>query len=210
MNVLKRYKAMAKYMHGTFLSSHFPEHYIQTLPYEGIKRGHCLRCKHPMTADQMHPPGRITPRAICPTCWMELTNQVTTECWVCGFRLDDHSIQAQSRNPRDLHHRVHQHDKCIDYFSLLSAHILGEQTGVIELSEQEANHNNPMTIDHITNRLTGGLLPQPQPARHQVIDVTPQPLALPQSTGGIKLDFEPQFKREPEPVRVGDLFRQGR
>jgi len=161
MNVLHRAQAIIPHIRGSYLSFHFPEEFIRNLSHDRAQPGKCIKCLNDMAHHDMHPPGRITPRAICPKCWAVLTSQLTQNCWVCGSWLDQQTIEHQQRAPQDIHHRIHD-GKCMDYFSLVSARALGVNTGVCESPKPGLVHPNQM-IEKNTDfsRLLGGVIEHP-------------------------------------------------
>jgi len=169
MNVLTRFTAMAPHIMGRHLYEVFPGEFKQNLPFDRVRVGCCIWCGNNMPHSEMFPRDRQTPRALCSSCWNQLTAGITTDCWVCEYRLEDSRIQAQMRNPHDLHHRVHD-GECIDYFSLVSAKALGQNTGIIET-----------IIPQNQQALPSGnvILGLPQPVQQDIIDVTPQNVRRP-------------------------------
>jgi len=106
-----------------------------------------------MTPDMIMPPGKITPRAICPVCWDQITQELTETCWICGEELDDHQLFRQEASPKDIHHRIHDVGQCKDYFSLVSARAMGHPTGILEENHFLANMpNEPVTVIHGADR----------------------------------------------------------
>jgi hypothetical protein len=143
MNVLTVFSAMAPYIRGKNLHELFPHQFMQNLPYDRVRPGCCIICVRPMGNYEMFPPGRITPRAVCPVCWSSLTSGVTQNCLVCLDSLESWRIQKQERQLGNLHLRIHE-GKCRDYFSLVSAKALGKETGIIDLpAVVEAQHYIP-------------------------------------------------------------------
>lgn len=135
MNVLYYFEHMRNHINGKSMNDLFPSQFFGNIPYNQLQRGHCMVCHYPMTRDEMMPAHAQTPRAICPDCWIRLTSVPTVNCWVCNEELDANQLKHQDLNSHDLHYRIHVHDKCRDYFSLMSAFVLGCDTGVIELSD---------------------------------------------------------------------------
>jgi hypothetical protein len=144
MNILTYFNAMQPYIQGRSIYQLFPSEFVENVPFARFPPFHCIRCGGQMTPDMIMPPGRVTPRAICPTCWEQLTEELTEYCWVCGEELDDHQLFRQEASPKDIHHRIHDVGKCRDYFSLVSARAIGHSTGIVEenhfLDMQENDH----------------------------------------------------------------------
>lgn len=153
MNVMTYFNAMLPHIQGKSIYQLFPQEYIQNLPFAQYPPFHCLRCGGQMTQDMIMPPGKVTPRAICPVCWDQITHELTETCWICGEELDDHQLFRQEASPKDIHHRIHDVGQCKDYFSLVSARAMGNPTGILEENHFLAN----------------------MPENNPVIDVTPRP-----------------------------------
>ena len=146
MNVLTVFSAMAPYVRGRSLSELFPAHFMQNLPFNRIQQGCCIFCIRPMAYEEMFPPDRLTPRAICPECWAALTANISEACWVCGNYLEDWKINQQRIQLSELHFRIHG-EKCGDYFSLCSAQGLGQHTGIRDaLSPLNYSQHTPNVI----------------------------------------------------------------
>ncbi len=105
---------------------------MQNLPHDKVQPGVVFIVIGDMAQHQMFPPDKITPRAICESCWARLTAQVTIKCWVCGSVHDQQMLDYQRQAPQDIHYRIHD-GKCMDYFALVSARALGVDTGVCEI-----------------------------------------------------------------------------
>jgi hypothetical protein len=135
MNVLSIAQAIVPHIRGSYLNQIFPEEFMQNLSHDRTQKGCCIACMRKMEQHEVYPPGRITPRAICPACWAAMTSNLSQDCWICGSPLDPQAIACQQHAPRDLHHRIHG-GKCADYFSLVSARALGVETGVRERPAQ--------------------------------------------------------------------------
>lgn len=182
MNVLTVFSAMLPYVRGRALYELFPDEFMTNLPYDRVSPGCCILCLRHMRNDEMFPPDRITPRAICPTCWAPLTANVTQICWICLDSLESWRVKKQERHGGDLHFRIHE-GKCRDYFSLVSAKALGQQTGIIEAPSQAG-------FQHPIPRL-----------------VHPGRLMIPKATlrtGGHETHGFPDMLELPSPI---DLFR---
>ena len=144
MNVLYYFEAMKEQVFRKSLQQLFPQEFFQYIPFENVRKGRCIICTLPMSQSEMHPQGAITPRAICPSCYQNRTlNNNIKECWVCGGGFDNETYNNQSVNPGDIHFRIHEYGRCRDYFSLLSAHALGIDTGIIELDNNEMQNILP-------------------------------------------------------------------
>lgn len=152
MNVMTYFNAMQPYIQGKSIYQLFPSEYIQNIPFARHPPFHCINCGCGMTPDMIMPPGRITPRAICPHCWEQLTAELTDKCWVCGEDLEDHQLFSQEASPKDIHNRIHDVGQCRDYFSLVSARAMGHSTGILEENHFLANMpgNNPDEVIVVT------------------------------------------------------------
>ncbi len=137
MNVLTYYQAMQNHVKGKNMEELFPAEFFANMPFVNVRQGHCLACSKPMTDEEMKPQGRITPRAMCPGCWAKATAYTSENCWVCEGKLDQDVVANQMKSQKDVHHRIHDHGECRNYFSVLSAHILGIDTGIITLNENQ-------------------------------------------------------------------------
>jgi len=135
MNVIQYFQAMAPKIKGKSIHELFPAHFIQNMPFAKQGQFCCMECGKPMSDNEMKPPGRITPRAICPRCYGIMTAQTTAGCWVCGNYIgheDTKKTDKQRQAPHEIHHRLCGDNGCKFYFSLCSAYALGLHTGVKE------------------------------------------------------------------------------
>ena len=128
MNVLTVFNAMSPFIQGRSLSELFAAHFMQNLPYGRFSPHCCIVCGRTMDDQEMFPPDRLTPRAICPGCWAKLTSTLSRQCWVCGGDLGS-KFDRQRSQRHDLHYRIHG-GICSDYFSLVSVRALGYVTGI--------------------------------------------------------------------------------
>lgn len=138
MNVLTRFAAMQRCIMNKSIYRLYPDAWIENLHYTRLKEGCCIRCGRDMAHGEMYPTDRLTPRAICPSCWTIMTVGLTTDCWICGDPLEKSRSVNQKNYPHDLHYRIHD-GKCCDLFSLASAKVLGQKTGILE---DEDNDNS--------------------------------------------------------------------
>jgi hypothetical protein len=155
MNVLTIFSAMAPFIIDRSLYELFPAHFMKNLPYDRVRPYCCILCGKPMAQNEMFPPNRITPRAICSECWAALTASVNESCWICNDNLENWKIDRQYMQPRDLHFRLHG-GKCRDYFSLVSAKALGQNTGIrVETHTFRPSQPSPETgaLQHTNNDL---------------------------------------------------------
>lgn len=159
MNVLHRAQAIIPHLKNMYLSVYYPKEFMQNLPYNPVQPGKCIRCYRNMAQHEMHPPGRITPRAICKECWAAMTSNLSQFCWVCGSLLDQGVLSQQQQAPQDLHYRIHG-GKCADYFSLVSAKALGMDMefweepplpGVINSDPPQITYEPQQTVNDIIN-----------------------------------------------------------
>ena len=81
----------------------------------------------------MHPPGALTPRAMCASCYNKWQSDIerTGGCLVCGARLEGWRLDNFYHNKREVSNRLHD-GQCKEYFSLLSVKALGYPTGLRE------------------------------------------------------------------------------
>ena len=152
MHTLHRTNPIIPLIRGSYLNQHYPGEYMQNLSHDRAQPGKCIKCYRDMAQHEMHPPGRITPRAICEPCWARSTAQVTIKCWVCGSVHDQQMLDYQRQAPQDIHYRIHD-GKCMDYFALVSARALGVDTGVCEYPPPGLH---PQEIDY--KKLLGGVI----------------------------------------------------
>ena len=167
MHALHRTNPIIPRIRGSYLNQHYPGEYMQNLSHDRAQPGKCIKCYRDMAQHEMHPPGRITPRAICPKCWAAMTSNLSQFCWVCGSLLDQKELSQQQQAPQDLHHRIHG-EKCADYFSLVSAKALGVNMelweepplpGVINSDPPQITYEPQQTVNDIIN-----MVPVKQPA----------------------------------------------
>ncbi len=130
---------------GKFLSQLFPKHFMENIPYENIKVGCCIQCGRRMHPNEMEPPGRQTPRAMCPECYDYLTSNISDECPICGEYLPKRKVDAQRGNPKEVSHRIHD-GKCLDYFSIISCKALGDDMSFLADESQWYNKQEPIRI----------------------------------------------------------------
>ena len=126
MHVLERAQAIAPYAKGKTLSDlGFGQEYMNWMPYGKFMPEKCVKCGCDRTHDQMYPPGRITPRAMCESCYKKWEQEIRSyqKC-ICGKRLPKEILRDFLADPYDLHNRFCS-GKCADYFSLCSAYALG-------------------------------------------------------------------------------------
>ncbi|MFC1828035.1 hypothetical protein ACFL0O_00300 [Thermodesulfobacteriota bacterium] len=139
MHVIERFQAMASYLRGKCLNEIFPGRFMKNLVYAKYPPYHCIGCGVPMTHDQMNPPDRITPRAMCTACWEKWRQWIEAQerCLVCFDVLSDDKFGNFLDNPYDLHNRLCV-GRCADYFSLMSAYALGYDTGIRDIPQHQA------------------------------------------------------------------------
>jgi len=176
MHALDRASSIIPHIKGSYLFEHFPEEYMQNLSHDKVQPGCCIYCYERMSQHQMFPPDKITPRAICESCWAGLTAQVTIRCWVCGSVHDQQMLDYQRQAPQDIHYRIHE-GKCMDYFALVSARALGVDTGVCEypppgLRLQEIDYKKLLggVINHEPEQITY----EPQETIGDIINMVPR------------------------------------
>jgi hypothetical protein len=159
MNVLDRFYAMKPYIQGKSWEEIFPRASTENFNYRTAKAGHCLICDLRMRPEDMFPRDRLTPRAICPTCWSTITSRLNRFCWVCTLMLDFELVHAQQNDMGNLHHRIHT-GRCADYFSAVSAIALGKHIGLVMSRPQPAlpqpaqraiAYERQTTVDDIIN-----------------------------------------------------------
>ena len=131
MDIRTVFSALAGFIRGRSLYELFPNEFMENIPYERVKSCCCIRCLRPMSNEDMFPRSRLTPRAICPECWVTLTVNLSEKCWVCGDYLENWRFDRQKSQRHDLHFRIHE-GRCRDYFSLVSVKALGWNTGIRE------------------------------------------------------------------------------
>ena len=175
MNVLERAKAIIPHIRNSYLNQHFPDNFMQNLPHDRVLIGCCIKCGRSMAQHEMHPPGKVTPRAICHQCWAVMTSYLSQDCWVCGNPLDKNQLSGQQYAPRDLHHRIHG-GECADYFSIVSARALGVDTGVCERNQPDLARSDPI----ISHQPQPQIAYKPQQTVNEIIDMIQirQPLPI--------------------------------
>ena len=162
MHPIHRAQPIIPHIRESYLDQHFPPAFMQNLPHDKVKVWCCIYCYMQMAQHQMFPPDRVTPRAICKSCWARLTAQVTIKCWVCGSVHDQQMLDYQRQAPQDIHYRIHE-GKCMDYFALVSARALGVDTGVCEMPRNElAFPDDPIEQEKALRSLLGGVINEPQ------------------------------------------------
>ena len=183
MHALHRASHIIPHIKGSYLYMHFPEEYMRNLSHDKVQPECCIYCNGRMSQHQMFPPGKITPRAICESCWDRLTAQVTIKCWVCGSVHDQQMLDYQRQAPQDIHYRIHD-GKCMDYFALVSARALGVDTGVCEFPSPNLPFpDDPIEQEKALRSLLGG-----------VINETQQITYEPQETIGDIINMVPRQK----------------
>jgi hypothetical protein len=194
MNSMHHFNAIAPWLKGKTIYELYPSEFRRTIDYLKVKPWLCLFCERNMTQNDIQPQGRQTPRPTHAHCWNKVTSVINPECLICGEDLDDNQKSMQAQYPQDLHYRIHDTGKCLDYFSLCSAKVFGIDTGIIETvpqlqnvtPKQQLSPRNMMDPDNL-RRLIGGFIVQP--ANHNT-----------QNSGDI-IDMQPVQKRQPVYVR---------
>jgi len=123
-NVIETLSAIKPYISGRLLSQVFSPEVLGRYPYRAFIKGHCLGCGRRMYDEEMFPENR-TPRAMCQACYDEWTKTDTHYCEICGDFLGESKILKQREEPKEVSHRLHD-GQCMDYFSVISAKVLGE------------------------------------------------------------------------------------
>ena len=138
MHALQEFKNMAPHVSGHSLKEFFSEPQIAFVERTSKQPGTCGGCGKHMTQNEQWPPGKATPRAYCQACWQQVQ---WGRCLVCLRALHDDERIAQKRDPLDAHNRVHKkrymqdENPCQDPFIIMTAHLLGVRTGIIELEK---------------------------------------------------------------------------
>lgn len=125
MNVFLLVHALVPHLRGKYLAEVFPAEFMSNIPYQDIRPYKCIYCGTQMVKEEMFPPEKLTPRAVCPRCWSELTSVQNDECCVCGDYLEDWRFEIQKSRPRDIRFRMHAL-RCSDYWAIVSAKTLGQ------------------------------------------------------------------------------------
>jgi len=148
MNVFLLIHALAPMITGKYLAEIFPDQFMKNIPYQDVQPYHCIRpgCSRHMVEEEMFPPGRLTPRAVCPRCWSELTSVRNEECLVCGDYLEDWRFEIQDNRPRDIRFRIHGL-RCSDYWSIVSAKALGQDMSFLRDEAHILTKERPQIID---------------------------------------------------------------
>ena len=148
MNILLLFHAVIPHLTGKFLAEVFPHHFIENLPYNSVQPYHCIppNCGRLMSHFEMFPPDRLTPRAICPQCWSNMTSIRSDECWVCCDYIEDWRFERQKLKPHDLHFRIHGL-RCSDYWSIVSAKALGQDMSFLRDEDHSLTREHPQYID---------------------------------------------------------------
>ena len=131
------YQRVKDRLKGKNIRDLFPEKCFRNFPYENVKKNHCLKCSNFMEDDELQPSYVYPAIGLCPECYQDLTSKDNSMCLVCGEELHMGYIYDQWSYPNELKFRIHNEGKCNYYFSLLAAHVFGEDTGVIGLNNNE-------------------------------------------------------------------------
>ena len=134
------------HVRGKSLSQLFPANFMANLPYDRVMVGHCIQCGRLMSRDEMQPPGRQTPRAMCQQCYDYWTSSQSDVCPICKEYLSNDKLNGQRMNPKEVSFRIHD-GKCLDYFSIVSCKALGDDMSFLA-DENQAYNFNQFQPDH--------------------------------------------------------------
>ncbi len=90
-----------------------------------LMAGCCPKCGRPLQDWERRPAGRAT-RSMCRDDYDHwIAGKVDANCFLCGMPLENHKIQAQYQNPREVEHHIHEGD-CKTVWTVLHNVALGE------------------------------------------------------------------------------------
>lgn len=84
----------------------FPPDILARFPF-ALRAGCCPKCGRYLQDWERKPPGRAT-RSMCRKDYENLiARRINLNCFVCGRALQQHKVQAQYQNPREMENHIH-------------------------------------------------------------------------------------------------------
>jgi len=142
-------------------------------PY-ALMEGCCPKCGRYLEEWERRPQGRAT-RSMCKgdyECW--ISGRIDASCFVCGGRLENHKIQAQYQNPREVEHHIHDGD-CRTVWTVLHNVALGEPDMVRAFGRQ----TNPQRMPLLDEGFGNDSFIDAEFTHAPALDWQPAPKALP-------------------------------
>ena len=123
-----------QYFRGGQIYSALPSGVLARFPF-ALMEGCCPKCGRYLQDWERRPQGRAT-RSMCRDDYDRwIAGRIDAACFVCGMPLQNHKVQAQYQDPREVEHHIHE-GVCKLVWTVLHNVALGEPDMVREFGRQ--------------------------------------------------------------------------
>jgi hypothetical protein len=113
-----------QYFRGGQIYGALPSGVLARFPF-ALMEGCCPKCGRYLQDWERRPPGRAT-RSMCRKDYDRwIAGRINAACFVCGMPLQNHKVQAQYQDPREVEHHIHE-GRCRMVWTVLHNVALGE------------------------------------------------------------------------------------
>ena len=117
-----------QYFRGRTIQNALPPGFFGRFPFALTAEGCCPTCGKYLEYWERRPAGRAT-RSMCAQDYENvIAKRIDGNCFVCGLQLQNHKVQAQYRNPREVEHHIHD-GNCNMIWTVVHNVAIGEPFG---------------------------------------------------------------------------------